>query len=133
MPAIRAAFALGLALCFLTPATQAYRVMLSPGAASNTTDATNLSLWTYSAANADGAKYGGTWGNNVYTPKADRQQIVANFHSQISMVEDVYYNFSQVDSLGNPVPLAWVTNRTLPPKLSSHHRSRWRRAIHEYL
>ncbi len=106
--------ACGFMACLLSPAAHGYRVMLSPGAASNTTEATNKALWSYGAENSDGAKYGGTWHNNVYTPKAARQQIVGNFSSNISMVEDVYYNFDNIDANGNPIPLAWVRDRTLP-------------------
>jgi hypothetical protein len=114
LTAFHALVACGLLTLYLCPAAHAYRIMLSPGAASNTTDATNKALWSYGAENADGAKYGGTWHNNVYTPKASRQQIVGNFSSNISMVEDVYYNLDNVDASGNRVPLAWVRNRTLP-------------------
>ncbi len=108
-----ALIACGFVSYFLSPAAHAYRIMLSPGAASNTTEATNKTLWPYAAANADGAKYGGTWSNNVYTPKTDRQKIVANFTSTLSMAEEVYYN-GKVDGNGNLIPPTWVTNRTLP-------------------
>ncbi len=99
----------------LSPA-YAYRIMLSPGAASNTSESTDKSLWSYSATKVEGAKYGGTWGNNVYTPKADRQKIVANYTSTLSMAEEVYYNWDQVeyDSNGNPLPPEFITSNTLP-------------------
>ena len=113
LAAIRTVIVCGIVAHLSSPAARAYQIMLSPGAASNTTEATNKTLWPYAAANADGAKYGGTWSNNVYSPKADRQKIVANFTSTLSMAEEVYYN-GKVDGNGNLIPPTWVTNRTLP-------------------
>lgn len=115
--ACRALLAGAFSLAF-APSGGAYQIMLSPGAASNTTEATNKALWPYAAANAQGAKYGGTWSNNVYTPKSDRQKIVANFTSTISMAESVYYN-GNTDGNGNLIPPTWVTNRTLPSNFTA--------------
>ncbi len=105
---------LALAALFLSVPARAFKVMLSPGAASNTTEATVKSLWPYSAANVDGGKFGGTWGNGVYTPSSDRQKIADNYTNRTAQIEDVVYNFDKLDGNGDPIPPAWLVNHTLP-------------------
>lgn len=106
-----------IALILAVPA-QAYQVLLSRGAASNTTDATNKTLWPYSAANVDGGKFGGTWSNNVYTPSGDRQKIADYYTNKTAQIEEVVFNFDKVDANGDPIPPAWLVNHTLPGNYS---------------